>query len=376
MNAEDPIRVLIVDDTITYRKIVSDVLADLPGVKVVGTAANGRIALQKIEQLRPDLLTLDLEMPEMDGLDVLRRLNHSGSNVQAIMLSGANTNGANLTMTALKLGAFDFVLKPTNDKVEKNVEFLRHELGLKIQAFARSQRVHTILHGPAPAPPHTLTAPHPHKEVAHVPHTQRPFEINTFKPEVVALGISTGGPASLTRMLPQLPANLGVPILIVQHMPPMFTKSLADDLNRRCALRVCEACDGQPVSPGNVLIAPGGKQMKVERADGHITVHITDDPPMNSCKPSVDYLFRSVSEVYGRKAVGVIMTGMGNDGARGCQEMKRQGAAIIAQDEATCVIYGMPKGPIDDGIADVVAPLDNIALEILRLVGKGAYACK
>lgn len=376
MNTEDPIRVLIVDDTITYRKIVSDVLADLPGVKVVGTAANGRIALQKIEQLRPDLLTLDLEMPEMDGLDVLRRLNHSGSNVQAIMLSGANTNGANLTMTALKLGAFDFVLKPTNDKVEKNVEFLRHELGLKIQAFARSQRVHTILHGPAPAPPHTLTAPHPHKEVAHVPHTQRPFEINTFKPEVVALGISTGGPASLTRMLPQLPANLGVPILIVQHMPPMFTKSLADDLNRRCALRVCEACDGQPVSPGNVLIAPGGKQMKVERADGHITVHITDDPPMNSCKPSVDYLFRSVSEVYGRKAVGVIMTGMGNDGARGCQEMKRQGAAIIAQDEATCVIYGMPKGPIDDGIADVVAPLDNIALEILRLVGKGAYACK
>jgi two-component system chemotaxis response regulator CheB len=198
-------------------------------------------------------------------------------------------------MTALKLGAFDFVLKPANDKVEKNVEFLRHELGLKIQAFARSQRVHTILHGPAPAPPHTLTAPHPHKDVAHVPHAQRPFEINACKPEVVALGISTGGPASLTRMLPQLPVNLGVPILIVQHMPPVFTKSLADDLNRRCALRVCEACDGQPLSPGNVLIAPGGKQMKVERADGHVAVHITDDPPENSCKPSVDYLFRSVS---------------------------------------------------------------------------------
>ncbi len=319
MNTEDPVRVLIVDDTITYRKIVRDILADLPGVEVVGTAANGKIALQKIEQLHPDLLTLDLEMPEMDGLDVLRHLNGSGSNVRAIMLSGANTNGANLTMTALKLGAFDFVLKPTNDKVEKNTEFLRHELGLKIQAFARSQRVHTILHSPAPAPPHTLTAPHPHKEVTPVPHTQRPFEINTCKPEVLALGISTGGPASLTRMLPQLPVNLGVPILIVQHMPPMFTKSLADDLNRRCALRVCEACDGQPVIPGNVLIAPGGKQMKVEKADGHIAVHITDDPPENSCKPSVDYLFRSISEIYGKKAVGVIMTGMGNDGARGCQ---------------------------------------------------------
>jgi len=376
MNAEDTIRVLIVDDTITYRKIVSEVLADLPGVEVVGTAANGKIALQKIEQLRPDLLTLDLEMPEMNGLDVLRRLNQSGIYVQAIMLSGANTNGANLTMAALKLGAFDFVLKPTNDTVEKNVEYLHHELGLKIQAFARSKCVHTILHGPAPAPPHTLTAPHPHKEVAHVPYTQHPFEISACKPEVVALGISTGGPASLTRMLPQLPANLGVPILIVQHMPPVFTKSLAEDLNHRCALRVCEACDGQPVSPGNVLIAPGGKQMKVERVDGHIAVRITDDPPINSCKPSVDYLFRSVSEIYGRKAVGVIMTGMGNDGARGCREMKRQGAAIVAQDEATCVIFGMPKGPIEEGIADVVAPLDNIALEIIRLVGKGVYACK
>jgi two-component system, chemotaxis family, protein-glutamate methylesterase/glutaminase len=376
MNTEDPIRVLIVDDTITYRKIVSDVLADLPGVKVVGTAANGKIALQKIEQLRPDLLTLDLEMPEMDGLEVLQRLNDSGSNVQAIMISGANTNGANLTMTALKLGAFDFVAKPTNDKVEKNVEFLRQELGLKIQAFARSQRVHTILHGLAPAPPHTQTAPPPSKEKTPAPHTQRPVEIGTCKPEVVALGISTGGPASLTRMLPQLPANLGVPILIVQHMPPVFTKSLADDLNRRCALRVFEACDGQPVTPGHVLIAPGGKQMKVERVDGHIAVHITDDPPVNSCKPSVDYLFRSVSEIYGKKAVGVIMTGMGNDGTRGCQEMKRQGASIIAQDEATCVIFGMPKGPIEEGIANVVAPLDNIAPEIVRLVGKGMFACK
>jgi two-component system chemotaxis response regulator CheB len=176
-------------------------------------------------------------------------------------------------------------------------------------------------------------------------------------------------------MLPCLPANLGVPVLIVQHMPPMFTKSLADDLNRRCALRVYEASDGQTVSPGNVLIAPGGKQMKIERTGGHIAVHITNDPPENSCKPSVDYLFRSVSEIYGKKALGVIMTGMGNDGTRGCREMKQQGAMIIAQDEATCVVFGMPKGPIDEGIADVIAPLGDIASEIVRLVGKGVNAC-
>lgn len=363
------------DDTITYRKIVGDVLAGIPGVEVVGAAANGKIALQKIEQLRPDLLTLDLEMPEMDGLDVLRHLNQAGSGVQAIMLSGANTNGANLTMTALKLGAFDFVLKPTCDTVEKNTEFLRRELGSKIQAFSRSKCVHTILHGPGPAPPHVLTAPRPSKENLPVRRTQSPFEINSCRPDVVVLGISTGGPASLTQMLPCLPANLGVPVLIVQHMPPMFTKSLADDLNRRCALRVYEASDGQTVSPGNVLIAPGGKQMKIERTGGHIAVHITNDPPENSCKPSVDYLFRSVSEIYGKKALGVIMTGMGNDGTRGCREMKQQGAMIIAQDEATCVVFGMPKGPIDEGIADVIAPLGDIASEIVRLVGKGVNAC-
>jgi two-component system chemotaxis response regulator CheB len=376
MKDENAIRVLIVDDAVTYRKIVSDVLTGLPGVEVVGAAANGKIALQKIEQLRPDLLTLDLEMPEMDGLDVLRHLKQTGSKVQAIMLSGATAAGANLTMTALELGAFDFVLKPISGTVEKNMAMLRNELNLKIQAFARSKRIHTILHGRGPTPPHTPTAPHPPRASGLPPRTRQPFEINACRPEVVALGISTGGPASLTRMLPLLPANLGVPILIVQHMPPMFTKSLADDLNRRCALRVCEASDGQPLTPGCVLIAPGGKQMQVEKAGEHVVVRITDDPPENSCKPSVDYLFRSISAIYGRNALGVIMTGMGNDGARGCREMKLQGASIIAQDEATCVVYGMPKGPIEEGIADIVAPLDCIAAEIVALIGNEVVPCK
>ena len=376
MNTEDPIRVLIVDDTITYRKIVSDVLADLPGVEVVGSAANGKIALQKIEQLRPDLLTLDLEMPELDGLGVLRHLRDTGSTVRAIMLSGITAEGAALTMAALELGAFDFALKPINGTAEENMVLLRHELRLKVQTFARAKRVHTILHGPGPSSPHTLTAPAPSKNRDPAPRARSAFEVGAGRPEIVVLGISTGGPASLTRMLPQLPANLGVPVLIVQHMPPIFTKSLADDLNRRCALTVCEASDGQLVSPGYVLIAPGGKQMKVERTGGHIVVQITDDPPENSCKPSVDYLFRSASKICGRNALGVIMTGMGNDGTRGCREMKRQGASIVAQDEATCVVYGMPKGPIEEGIADVVTPLDCIAAEIVRLVGEGVNICK
>jgi two-component system, chemotaxis family, protein-glutamate methylesterase/glutaminase len=376
MNTDIPIRVLIVDDTITYRKIVNDVLADVPGVEVVGAAANGKIALQKINQLRPDLLTLDLEMPEMDGLEVLRQLKLTGSAVQAIMLSASTTAGANLTMSALELGAFDFVLKPASGTAEKNMELLRKDLELKIQAFARSKRIHAILHGRGLNPPHVPAAPHPSRKTVPPARARHPFEINMCRPEVVALGISTGGPASLTRMLPLLPADLGVPALIVQHMPPVFTKSLADDLNRRCQLRVCEACDGQPVSPGCVYIAPGGKQMKVEKSGEYVVVRITDDPPVNSCRPSVDYLFRSVSKVYGGNAIGVIMTGMGNDGSRGCREMKQQGAAIIAQNEATCVVFGMPKEPIEEGIADIVAPLDNIAGEIVRMVGKRAVACK
>ena len=195
-------------------------------------------------------------------------------------------------------------------------------------------------------------------------------------PQVVALGISTGGPKALTEMVPQLPANLPVPLLIVQHMPPVFTKSLADDLNNRTQLTVREAIDGQPIRAGEVWIAPGGRQMKVERENAQIVLRITDDPPENSCRPSVDYLFRSVAEVYGGRAVGVIMTGMGSDGSLGCRRLKHCGASIIAQDAATCVVFGMPREPIEKGIADVVAPLGQIAAEITRLVRPGAAPCK
>jgi two-component system chemotaxis response regulator CheB len=190
--------------------------------------------------------------------------------------------------------------------------------------------------------------------------------------ELVVVGISTGGPQALNRMLPQFEADLPVPVLIVQHMPPVFTKSLAKDLDKRCSLTVSEAVDGQPVSAGHILIAPGGKQMKVVREGEEATVRITNDPPENSCRPSVDYLFRSVTRAYGSNAVGVIMTGMGNDGAQGCRQLKQRGAAIIAQDEASCVVFGMPREPILEGIVDVVAPLDEIATEIVRLVGRGA----
>ncbi len=370
---EDPIRVLIVDDTVTYRRIISNVLAGIPGVEVVGTASNGKIALEKIERLKPDILTLDLEMPVMDGLEMLRQLKNAGSEVGAIVLSASTTDGAKATVAALSLGAFDFVLKPTGGTPEENMETLRDKLRPKIENFDRTRLIHKILHGKEAHATRRTTAPAAAQKKSGI--AERMHRIAAAKtPEVVALGISTGGPKSLTRMLPNLPASLAVPVLIVQHMPPIFTKSMANDLDNRCALSVCEAADGQSVEPGNVYIAPGGKQMKIEREDGTTLIRITDDPPENSCRPSVDYLFRSVAEIYGARALGVIMTGMGSDGSKGCRQMKQRGASIIAQDEATCVVFGMPRKPIEQGIADVVAPLDGIASEITRLVGKGVLA--
>jgi two-component system, chemotaxis family, protein-glutamate methylesterase/glutaminase len=369
---QDLLNVLIVDDTVTYRKIVSDVLWTVPDVHVVGTAANGKIALQKIEQASPDLLILDIEMPEMDGLEVLRRLKAADSDVGVIVLSAFTAQGAQTTLTALELGAFDFVLKPTGKSIDENTERLKHDLAPKMAAFARTQGVRRALHGKS-AP----LRPAPAQPAKPVEHAAISFSSKTFsQPEVVALGISTGGPKALTEMLPRLSGNFPLPILIVQHMPPVFTKSLADDLNQRCKIRVQEAFDGQQVLPGVALIAPGGKQMKVFRDMGNLRIRITDDPPENSCKPSVDYLFRSVASVCGPHTLGVIMTGMGNDGSAGCRLIKQRGGAIVAQDEASCVVFGMPREPIEQGVADVVASLDRIASEITQLVEKGRLVCK
>ena len=368
MRMENPLRVLIVDDTVTYRKIVADVLAGCPDVDVVGTAANGRIALQRLDQQAADLLVLDLEMPEMNGQAVLEELRRRNSPTGAIMLSAFTARGAKATLAALETGAFDFVLKPTGTSMEANVEHLRRELRSKLAAYAHRRSVQQILYGASVG---QAANPPGMRQTGNLPHAAPP---PAGSPQVVALGISTGGPQALTEMVPQLPANLPVPLLIVQHMPPVFTRSLADDLNNRSPLTVREGVDGQPIHAGEVWIAPGGRQMKVQRQNDQVVLRITDDPPENSCRPSVDYLFRSVAEVYGARAVGVIMTGMGSDGSLGCRRLKHCGASIVAQDAATCVVFGMPREPIEKGIADVVAPLGRIAAEIARLTGPGTRA--
>jgi two-component system, chemotaxis family, protein-glutamate methylesterase/glutaminase len=363
-----PLRVLVVDDTVLYRKIVSDVLAAIPGVEVVGSAHNGKAAISKLARLKPDLLTLDIEMPEMNGIEVLDYIQQHALHIGAIMLSTLTHEGGAMTMKALELGAFDFIPKPQTGTMAENRKKIESAIAPMITAFQRSARISGLL----------KTAVRPEKLRERVSLRKSPASptlrprpsVNGSKAEIIAIGISTGGPNALAKMLPMIPKDIGVPILIVQHMPPLFTQSLANSLAAKCAIEVREAKQGEPILPNTALIAPGGKQMKiVAGADGkNRIIKITDDPPENSCKPSVDYLFRSVAHHYVGRATGVIMTGMGSDGTHGLQLMKQNGATIIAQNEASCVVYGMPKRPVETGLADAVLPLDQIADMIVNTV--------
>ncbi len=365
------LRVLVVDDTIVYRKAVSEIMESLPEVELVGVAHNGKIALSKIKSLKPDLITLDIEMPVMNGLEVLAEIQKEKLNVGAIMLSTLTAEGGEMTLNALELGAFDFILKPQTKSFAEGKNEIKKLIHPIIQAFSRS-RIATGLLGATGRISRKLP-PKPKPITKRQPSSARPTSTiaksaHKGKSEIITIGISTGGPNALSQVLPKLPGKIGVPIVIVQHMPPVFTKSLAASLNKKCQLVIKEAVDREPLKEDTVYIAPGGKQMKlVASSDGlHRQIKITNDPPENSCKPSVDYLFRSVADYYVGRTTAVIMTGMGSDGAKGLEVLKNKGSYIIAQDEKSCVVYGMPKIPIETGIVDVVAPLDKIASEILK----------
>lgn len=368
------LRVLVVDDTIVYRKAVSDIIAEIPGVELAGVAHNGKIALAKIQTLKPDILTLDIEMPEMNGIEVLAELQKNHPGVGAVMLSTLTAEGSEMTLRALELGAFDFILKPQSRNQIEGKKEIKAALEPILRAFAKSRFAASLIgrKGLVPAAPalkKTMAGAPPSPVRALRPLTQK-SPLRRGKSEIVAIGISTGGPNALNQMLPKLPGDLGVPVLIVQHMPPVFTKSLAASLDKKCALTVKEAVDGENILPNIVYIAPGGKQMKLfAGTDGlHRRIKITDDPPENSCRPSVDYLFRSVADYYVGRATAVIMTGMGSDGTQGLGTLRDKGAFIIGQDEGSCIVYGMPKAPADLGYLDVVAPLSKIADEIVGSV--------
>ena len=359
------IKVLVVDDTIFYRTIVSDILKTFPQVEVVGAANNGQIALARIKTLKPDLITLDVEMPVMNGLELMLAISEQGFDVDCLMLSSKTEKGSAITMQALALGAFDFITKPDAPSPEENIRELTKQLRKCVTIFEQRLLLKRKMGTKGMV-----------RKVGALPSAIQSKEIlavssraanRTEKSQAVAIGISTGGPNALNLLLPKLPAKLGVPIFLVQHMPPMFTASLAKCLDEKCQLTVKEAVNGETVVADTVYVAPGGKHMKVASGMGlQKIIRITDDPPENNCKPAVDCLFRSVAREYGSKLTCVVMTGMGTDGKIGMAVAKAAGAITIAQDEASCVVYGMPKAVFDAGLADVVAPLDSMDLAILR----------
>lgn len=361
-------RVLVVDDASIFRRVISEALTGIPGVEVVGTAANGRVALARLAALQPDLITLDIEMPEMSGIEVLDAMRASGVSTAAIVLSSLTVRGGRMTVRALESGAFDFITKPEGGSPAENLAQLRDRFRPMIQALERQREIRSILNvkgtklsPAAPVVPYASPA---------VPAAFRAR--GRTGPPIILIGVSTGGPNALAQLVPSLPPAIGAPVFIVQHMPAHFTEALAERLQTKSAIPVKEAQDGEVARANCAYIAPGGRHMKVSPGQhGEIVVHITDDPPENACRPSVDYLFRSVALHFPGRAIAAILTGMGNDGTAGMRMLKQGGSFTIAQDEASCVVFGMPREAILAGVVDMVVPLSRIGGALVRAINGG-----
>jgi len=356
------IRVLVVDDSVVIRRLVTHALDQDPALEVVGAASNGAIALQRIPQLNPDVLTLDIEMPEMDGLETLRRVRREYPQLRVIMFSTLTERGAEVTLEALSLGADDYVTKASNEgSLDRSMARLREELVPKIKQFFHVPAQSRAVARSEPA--HVVAAPLAARSTSVVQSAK-------VRPKVIVIGVSTGGPTALGSILPELPAGFPLPVLVVQHMPPLFTRLLAERLHSSCRLPVEEASQSDPVEAGKILIAPGDFHLKVVSNGGGVRVYLDQAPPLNSCRPAVDALFTSIADVYGGAVIAAVLTGMGQDGLRGAEILKAQGASVLAQDEASSVVWGMPGAVVNAGLADRVLPLDQVVPEILRMAGR------
>jgi len=363
-----PLRAVIADDSALYRAVLTRAFSSIEGVEVVAQASNGAEAVDLVKRFSPDLLTLDLNMPKLDGLGTLRALRDARIVCEVIIVSSETRQGASATMEALQLGAVDFITKPAEESSAVSSEVLGNELRRQMAAI-RLRRDRRQLREPSAA--NTPKIP------ARAPSVSIPLPVEPtirLVPEIIAIGVSTGGPAALPQLLGGLPAKLGAPIVLVQHMPPLFTASLAESLAKKCPLRVEEGHNGQLVSSGCVYIAPGGHHMKVKRAfNNSVRLEISDEPPENHCRPAVDVLFRSVAQEYGGRVIAVILTGMGNDGVAGLRVLKGLGARVIAQDEASCTVFGMPQEAIRAAVVDVVLPLNRIADALVSAIHPNGY---
>ncbi len=355
-----PIRVLVVDDSVVIRKVLSEVLAADPEIVIAGIAPDGAIALAKIPLLTPDIITLDIEMPNLSGLETLAQIRKLHPKLPVIMFSTLTERGAAATLDALAAGASDYATKPSNTgSLDETRLRIQKELLPKIKALCSARS------SGKPAP--TAIVPN----IEHRAAIRREFDAPI---EILAIGTSTGGPNALAAVLPQFSADLPVPVVITQHMPPLFTRFLAERLQKNCRLKVAEGEHGAAVHPGEIWIAPGDYHMTVVREDRSIRLRMTQDPPENSCRPAVDVMFRSVAKTFSKHVLGVVLTGMGSDGVRGSQAIKEAGGTVLVQDEATSVVWGMPGQVAAAGLADAVYPLDKIALEAQRRIARSGRA--
>ena len=358
--AQGKIRVLVVDDSVVIRHLVMHALREEADIEVVGAEPNGAAALARIPEVQPDVVTLDIEMPVMDGLTALRQIRKLHPRLRTIMFSTLTTRGASSTFEALALGADDYVAKASNaGSLDQSMASLRGELVPKIRQFFAPATA------PAPAlPPRPAPAVPAGRAALSGQAVRRgaPFQI-------LGIGVSTGGPQALASLIPQLPANLRVPVLLVQHMPPMFTRLLAERLDSLSPLHVVEAADGMEVRPGTVYIAAGDYHLRLRRSGNSLYTALDQGPHENSCRPAVDVLFRSLSENCGKHILCVVLTGMGSDGMRGTQAIKATGGYSLVQDQASSVVWGMPGAVAGAGLADAVLPLSELGPEIVRLAG-------
>jgi len=349
------IKILIVDDSRIFRSAVAESLAAETDIEVIGSVWNGAKAVEFIRSHPPHLVTLDVEMPEMDGLETLAAIQKINASTRptkpigVIMVSSFTQKGADITIKALETGAFDFITKPEGKDMNESIDILRRQLVVKIRYFA-SKRISSRM-----AEPRIIIPPPP--EITP--------KVSSSRINAVLIGVSTGGPRALATLLPPLCERVDVPIFIVQHMPPTFTLSLAESLNARCRYTVIEGRDNDVVREQYAYVAPGGRHMLLRKDDQTVKIALSNQPPEKGCKPSVDILFRSGAAVYGKDVIAIVLTGMGVDGTKGAGVLKRAGAFVIAQDEASSVVWGMPGSVEASGNVDKVLPLDKIPHAII-----------
>ncbi|MGE0611347.1 MAG: chemotaxis response regulator protein-glutamate methylesterase [Hyphomicrobiales bacterium] len=356
------LRVAVVDDSAVVRGLVARWLMEDGRFEVVGRFANGRLAVDGIVTCRPDAVILDIEMPVMDGLAALSELLKKVPGLKVLMASTLTRRNAEISLRALSLGAFDYIPKPeSNSGITTSASF-REELLRKLSGLLRQPRSRTVSEA-RPQAPHKARSHH-----AAAPITLRNF--SSVKPRVIAIGSSTGGPQALSRVFGEIGPHLAsVPVVITQHMPPTFTAILAEHMGRIAGRPAREGRDGEPLLPGTIYIAPGGKHMDLRQQDGHAVIRVYDGPEINFCRPAVDPLFESVAKLFGPSALSVVLTGMGHDGAAGALTIANAGGSVIAQDEATSVVWGMPGATAAAGACAAVLPLDRIGGRILGLLG-------